>query len=116
MKYASILLFTFLFPAVASAQEGIALKKQRSCISISHIYRNAAHYRNDGERPETTYKFIQQAFNSEAHEFGIKESDIKKIINKVYFDPQFQFAGGEALETQMYQICMGKYKPIEPLK
>ena len=41
---------------------------------------------------------------------------VKQIINQVYFDPAFRFAGGAALQMQIYQICMGTYRPMEPLK
>ena len=46
----------------------------------------------------------------------LSEKRVKQIINQVYFDPAFRFAGGSALQMQIYQICMGTYRPMEPLK
>jgi hypothetical protein len=63
------------------------------------------------------------AYSQDDHQIEIEpdnlqlsEKRVKQIINQVYFDPAFRFAGGTALQMQIYQICMGTHKPIEPLK
>jgi hypothetical protein len=55
-----------------------------------------------------------QSMGADNLQLSVKQ--VKQIINKVYFDPAFRFAGGTALQMQIYQVCMGTYKPIEPLK
>jgi hypothetical protein len=43
------------------------------------------------------------------------EELVKNIVNTVYFDPGFTYAGGQALMDQVYNKCMG-IKQWKPLK
>lgn len=51
-----------------------------------------------------------------AENLQLSEKQVKRIINQVYFAPAFRSAGGTALQMQIYQACMGTYRPMEPLK
>ena len=85
---------------------------ESECVQLGGIYRSVAHMRDRGLTPQEILQFSQGAADS----IKLNQKEIKKIINLVYFDAGFARAGGMALQVQIYNVCMGKYKPMEKLK
>ena len=107
-----IFLIALLLAGSAFAEDSANDYKQTSCVVLSNAYLTAAGYRDRNFRPEDAYNYAIKVELKDYPQFNGK-----KIVNEVYFDPRFAYpAGGPPLRMQMYQICMGTYKPIKPLK
>lgn len=79
------------------------------CALYGSVYENAAHARDHGAPPKMALDILS-AYKE------IPLANRKKAINLVYFDPRFTYAGGHALEMQVYDLCMygpSKYKPLK---
>jgi hypothetical protein len=74
------------------------------CNIIGSAYEIVANVRNANRSPEDALSLIQGMP-------GTSLGEKKTIINKVYFDPAFENAWGDALSNQMATICMKKDAP-----
>jgi hypothetical protein len=104
--------FTLCLLAMTTHAE-ISQERMTHCANVGTTYQLAADLRNSHASP-------QQALNSISG-FGSKDAGMtiefkKKVINQVYFDPRFTYAGGRALYQQMFNLCAypeGIYKPLK---
>jgi hypothetical protein len=74
-------------------------------------YQQAASYRDEGVSPQSAFASLKSLKDQ-----GVNEGFLKGAINRVYFDPGFVNAGGEALRDQMANICLhpqGRFKPLK---
>ncbi len=79
------------------------------CTYLGIFYTTLAGSRDQGESPQQWYKALGSYW-----EKLFPEKLVKKIINQVYFDPGFVNAGGEKLNYQMRDICLGNtFKPLK---
>lgn len=99
---ASIFLAPFAYSATHTDNQ------QMHCLRVGYAYKEAAFFRDHGMSPQQTFKALA------ALKKQIGESNLKKIINNVFFNPAFTYAGGDALMNQIEGICLGltPYKPL----
>lgn len=114
--FIAALLTTLAAPAIAYGQTAdqetrkAAAKKQYICLLTGNFYQTVASYRDSGETPDAVLKQTDGYSK-------IPLENRKKIINNVFFDRDFQFAGGTALSSQVANTCMfGSNPKMQPLK
>lgn len=89
--------------------------KVMGCAEFGLIYRTAADLRDTGQSPQQTLGYLNSMVSSGAH--GNALPQVKRIINNIYFEPNFANASGTALQNQMRSFCMNVDKPqFQPLK
>lgn len=106
-----LLCSVLLLPLTGHGQDQNSQEGQRECLIKGSVFQQAAGYRDINISPQDAFKILKGERLS-----GIDEAFLKKAINHVYFDPNFTYAGGQALMTQVADMCMhpnGKYKPLE---
>lgn len=79
------------------------------CSLKSSVYEAAAAWRDSNVPPETAFKMAKQYKEVEIE-------DLKKIINTVYFNPDFQRAGGYPLRQQIMDLCLNGPKNWKPVQ
>ena len=89
------------------------LEKQHRCIVWGSMYGSVAEARNRGFPPEMAYEASLQYITSNK---WLTKEKVKKVVNKVYFDPSFANVGGPRFEQQMYNLCFTGENPYQPLK
>lgn len=83
--------------------------KLNYCVYLGILYADLAHDRDIGMPPQVWFKTFSNYW-----EQLFPEKLVKKIVNQVYFDPGFVNAGGEKLNYQMRDICLGNtFKPLK---
>jgi hypothetical protein len=112
MKKIIILMCVLLWSDLAMAEDFGTCGDNRGCYcsNVGVVYNTAAHARNTGASPELAFQMVSAFKNIVSDEVR------KKAINQVFFDSSFFYAGGKALQMQMYNICMGNVKTYKPLK
>jgi len=102
---------------------------QTICIQLSGFYKMIAQFRDQRLTPQEALTFAAAYYPADGgcfsnepgycehrNELRLSMKSKKKIINLIYFDPRFRFVGGLDFQMQIIEICMGTYKPMEPLK
>jgi len=107
-----MLLALLLAPAVAFSGQAEA-KRAHYCQLLENAFVTAASTRDNGMSPKQSYNVLMGSVGS-AKDDAIPSAKIKKVINLVYFDPRFTYAGGPPLGEQVFNSCMGRkqYKPL----
>lgn len=83
--------------------------KLNYCTYYGILYSTLAQARDIGEPPQDWFQALGKHW-----EQLFPEKLLKKIVNQVYFDPAFINAGGERLNYQMRDICLGNtFKPLK---
>jgi hypothetical protein len=104
--------FALLFgtSGIASAEGEKVASKDMRCIAIAHTYNNSLTARDAGLPPENALAM------SDFKELPVELR--KKIINQVYFDPNFRNeVSSDDLVYALIQQCLhGSPKPFKPLK
>jgi len=117
MKKITVLLSLALLSLV-SRSEGVkesAQEKFTRCLHYGGLFSSASSFRNYGLPPAEALRSIRQSAANERREISVEV--VKQAINTVYFDPDFAYAGGEALGSQMRNLCLRDGKPqFQPLK
>jgi hypothetical protein len=81
-------------------------EKMQKCGVFGMLYQQSAMLRELSDTPQQAVDQLSSAGNR-----YFKRSQIVTIVNRVYFDPAFTYAGGDALYTQMYEYCMRDGRP-----
>ena len=120
------------FDTMLSQSKSRPRPSQKICIQLSGFYMAIVNYRAERLTPQKALMFsagyypehpvcesnepgyCESRKNSDELRLSIKSK--KKIINLIYFDPRFRFVDGDAFQMQIMIICLGTYKPMEPLK
>jgi hypothetical protein len=104
-----IYLAALLFPTFALAQTPpFTPQQQKACTIEAQAFQFAASYRDSGLSP-------QQTLSAMSATKDVPQKALKGLINTVYFDSNFQGAGGEPLFNQVYQACLypnGRFQPL----
>lgn len=101
--------------AASSIATGSDDAKLQYCIEIGGLFVTFAQYRDMGVSPQSAFGAWHPSMDGPTK--IITEKQVKKIINTVYFDPGFTYAGGQALQMQMIDSCLRGWKPRnQPLK
>jgi hypothetical protein len=79
------------------------------CSLVGSVYETAASARDMKMPPEKALDMVS-AYSE------VPLEGRKKIINEVYFDQGFVYAGGTPLRYQMMDLCMNGPKNWKPLK
>lgn len=83
--------------------------KLNYCTYFGILYTDLAQARDIGESPQQWFQALGKHW-----EQLFPEKILKKIVNQVYFDPGFVNAGGEELNYQMRDTCLGNtFKPLK---
>lgn len=99
-----------LYPNMSDAEA-----KQTSCLNLGIMFNQAAGFRNSGASPQWAYNNV--VLGIRGGKFSITSAEAKRIVNLVYFDPAFTYAGGLALQQQVMDSCMRDGKPeFQPLQ
>lgn len=102
-----------IFPGFALCGQ-ISQKKLHYCQLLENAFVTAASTRDDGMSPKQSYATLMGGIGSLPGK-PISSQKIKKIVNLIFFDPRFTYAGGHALGNQVFNSCMGirQYKPLK---
>lgn len=91
----------FTMPS-APSQQNNSHSEMAKCANLATIYRLSAQYRDSGISPQQSYQALLNWTRN-----GILDRDLRDIINTVYFDQDFENAGGQRLHNQIFNRCMG---------
>lgn len=78
------------------------------CFAEGTLYQMAATTRDSRMPPQQALDALAATFGQQ----GFSRDFVKGVVNRVYFDPAFEGAGGEALREQIAVLCLdpnGKY-------
>lgn len=103
-----IVLLAVLLPTLALGAAPTE-KQAHHCLMLGYIYKMAADYRDNGVPPKDAYYMLLKLKDRPT------KAGLKAIVNRVYFDPRFTYAGGQPLMTQVSNRCLGvkQYKPLQ---
>lgn len=89
--------------------------KFNRCLFAGGVFASSAMYRDHRFAPEEALRSISRDFPN--GKYGITEAFVKRVINLIYFDPSYAYAGGDALSAQVRDSCLRDGKPeFQPLK
>lgn len=115
MKILSCYLFFALFSQCLLAK-GLTDEQRAHCIDVSYVYGLAATFRDGSFSPQATYKRLTDYQANVQDNRRVSNSDLKKIINTVYFDSQFLYKDSGTIENTVQYNCLGFVKHYRPLK
>ena len=100
----------FFIASISSAAES---DKYKHCVARSRVYVRVATLRDAGFSPQEAWaKFI----SADAAFPGTSKDERKAIANQIYFDPDYDRAGGDAFFEQVVRRCMESPNKWTPLK
>lgn len=101
-----LVIFSFFFSVAAYADQEL------TCLWEGATYKAAAAQRDRGMSPQEAFDEDKSSDGSRMQN-GLSDRVVRRIVNLVYFDPDFEDAGGQALADQVYSLCMRRlYKPL----